>query len=70
MWWWDADGRDEDLGAAVYGYRDEVVELAVGVVVVCLAGGAADLGEGKIDAKGEVFVCEVCFEVVDDLEQY
>jgi len=42
--WGDTDGGDEDLCAGVDGYGDEVVELAVGVVVVCLAGGAADLG--------------------------
>ena len=61
MGWGDADGGDEDLCAGVDGYGDEVVELAVGVVVICLASGAADLGQGEVDAKGEAFICEVCF---------
>lgn len=37
------------------------------VVVVCFAGGAADLGEGEVDAEGERRVVEVGFEVIDDL---
>ena len=58
---WDADGGDEELGAGGYGDFDEVVELAVGVVVVGLAGGAADLGEGEVDAEGEIGRGEVGF---------
>lgn len=65
--WWDANGRDEELGTGVYGHCYQVVELAMGVIVVCFAGGAADLGESQVDAEGEAFVGEVCFEVVDNL---
>jgi len=67
VWGWDANGGDEEFGARVDGDGDEVVELAVGVVVVGLAGGAADLGEGQVDAKRERLIGQVCFEVVDDL---
>ena len=42
----DADGRNEDLCAVTDGDLDELVELAVGVVVVGLASAAADLWEG------------------------
>ena len=56
MWWWDADGGNEYLGAGVDGHGYEVVELAVRVVVVCLAGAAADLGECEVNAEGEGFV--------------
>ena len=51
-----ADGGDEDLGAVLDRDFDELVELAVGVVVVGFAGGAADLWEGEVDAEGEGFV--------------
>lgn len=51
-----ADGGDEDLGAVLDRDFDELVELAVGVVVVGFAGAATDLREGKVDAEGEGFV--------------
>jgi hypothetical protein len=34
---WDPDGRDEELGAVSDGYLDELVEVAVCVVVVGFA---------------------------------
>jgi hypothetical protein len=49
----DANGGDEDFGAVTDGDFDELVELAVGVVVVGFAGGAANLREGEVDAEGE-----------------
>jgi hypothetical protein len=64
---WDSDSRNEDLGAVADRHFDELVELPVRVVVVGLAGGAADLGQGEVNAKGAVFVVEVFFEFVDDL---
>lgn len=63
----DADCGDEDLCAAVDRYGDEVVELAVGVVVICLASAAADLRQSEIDAEREGFIGEIRFEIVDDL---
>ncbi len=62
-------GGDEDLRAVADGDFDELVELAVGVVVVGFAGAAADLREGEVDAEGEGFVGEVGFEVVYYLEE-
>lgn len=61
----DADGRDEEFRALGDDDGDEVVEEAVRVVVVCLAGGAADGGEGEVDAEGEGGVREEGFELVD-----
>jgi hypothetical protein len=48
----DAHGGDEDLGAVFDGDFDEFVKLAVGVVVVGLACGTADLGKREVDAEG------------------
>lgn len=64
---WDADGGDEYFGAVLDRNFDELVELSVGVVVVGLAGGAADLGKGEVDAEGCVLVGQVFLEFVDDL---
>lgn len=61
----DADGRDEQFGALVDDDVDELVEEPVRVVVVRLAGGAADGGEGEVDAEGEGGVREEGFELVD-----
>ena len=53
MCWGYPDGGDEDLGSVADRHFDEFVQLAVRVVVVGFAGGAADLGEGEVDAEGE-----------------
>ncbi len=37
------------------------------VVVVCLAGGTANLWKCKVDAEGERFIGEIRFELVNDL---
>jgi hypothetical protein len=42
--WRHSDGADEELRTVLDRYFDQLVELAVCVVVVCLACGAADLG--------------------------
>jgi hypothetical protein len=62
-----ADGRHEQLGSIADGDFDELVELAMRVVVVRLAGRAANLGEREVYAEWEGWVGEVGFEVVDDL---
>lgn len=63
----DPHRADEQLRPILDRDLDELVELAVGVIVVCFAGGAADLGEGEVDAEGERFVGEIRFELVDDV---
>lgn len=50
--WGYTDGGHEDFSSVADGHFDELVEVAVGVVVVGFACGAADLGEGKVDTKG------------------
>lgn len=61
----DADGGDEQCRAFVDDDVDELVQEAVCVVVVCFAGGAAEGGEGEVDAEGEGGGREEGFEVVD-----
>jgi hypothetical protein len=63
----DTHGGDEDFGPVPDGHFDQLVELPVRVVVVCLAGGAADLGQGEVYAEGERRVCQVRLQFVDDL---
>lgn len=48
-----ADGADEEGGAFVDDDVDQLVQLAVRVVVVCFAGGGREGGEGEVDAEGE-----------------
>lgn len=62
----DADGADEEAGAALDGDVDELVQLAVGVVVVGLAGAAADLGQGEVDAERQVRRRQVRLELGHD----
>lgn len=50
--WWDTDGTDEELGLLLDNDVDQLVELTLGVVVVGLTGGAADLGDKEIDTEG------------------
>jgi len=47
-----ADGADEEGGAFVDDDVDQLVQLAVCVVVVCFAGGRREGGEGEVDAEG------------------
>ena len=61
----DADGRDEERRAFGDDDVDELAQAAVGVVVVGFAGGAADGGEGEVDAEGEGGGCEEGFQLVD-----
>jgi hypothetical protein len=67
--WRHADGRHEQARAGLDGDVDELVELAVGVVVVRGAGAASDLGEGEVDTEGEGRVAEGGFELGDDLAE-
>jgi hypothetical protein len=46
----DANGRDEEGRALLDHDVDQLWELALGVVLVGLAGGAADLREEEVDA--------------------
>ena len=69
MWWRDSDSADEQLCALLDRDGDQLVQLAVGVVVVGLARAVADLGESKVDAEGEVLGGEVFLELVDDLAE-
>lgn len=61
----DAYGGDEELSALFDGDSYEIVELAVGVIMVCLAGAVADLGKGEVHAEGEVWRGQVRLELVD-----
>ncbi len=63
-----ADGGDEDFRAVADRHFDQLVQLAVRVVVVRLSCGTADLGQGEVDAEGEIGGGQVGFEVVYDLE--
>ena len=45
MWRRDADGGDEESSTFGYGDGDELVKLAVGVIMVGLACCASDFGE-------------------------
>nr|POE63738.1 hypothetical protein CFP56_04641 [Quercus suber] len=63
---WDADSADEERRFLLDRNADQLVELAVGVVVVGLARAAADLWERKIDAEGQRLVREVFFDLMDD----
>lgn len=57
------NGAHKELRPVVDDHVDELVELAVCVVVVCLAGVAADLWEGEVDAEGERLVLEQGLEL-------
>lgn len=61
----NTDSGDEELGALLNDDGEEVVELAVGVVFVGLAGRAADLGEEEVDTERSVLVVEVALKVLD-----
>jgi len=65
----DAHGGHKQLGARLDGDVDQLVQLAVGVVVVGLAGVAADLGEGEVDAEGQVRGFEKGLHLGDDFPQ-
>ena len=59
--WWDPDRGDEETSFLLDRHGDEVVELPVRVIVVCLSGTLADLGEREVDAEGEIWGAEVGF---------
>jgi hypothetical protein len=46
------DGTDKELGALLDDNVDELIKLALGVVVVGLASAAADLGDEEVDTEG------------------
>lgn len=48
----DTDGTDEELGTLLNDDGDELVELALGVVVVGLTSGATDLGKEEVNTEG------------------
>jgi len=68
--WRHSDGADKELRAVLDRYFDQFVELAVCVVVVCLACGAAHLGESEVDTEREGFISQMRLEFVDYLEGY
>ena len=60
----DADGRDEDGRALLDDHVDQLRELALRVVLVGLAGGAADLGEEEVDAPRRRLVDEALLDLL------
>ena len=68
--WRHSDGADEELRTVLDRYFDQLVELAMGVIVVCPACGAADLGKSEVDTEREGFISQMRFEFVDYLEVY
>lgn len=69
MWRRDSDGADEQLCALLDGDGDQLVQLAVGVIVVGFARAVADLRESEINTEREIFRSEVLLELVDDLAE-
>jgi len=67
---WDTDGRDEEAGARLDDDVDELVELALGVVVVGLSCAAADLGKQEVNTEGRVLVLEKALELGNLLSQH
>lgn len=65
FFWWDTNSRDEKLGT----FRDTDInklwELPLCVVIVGLAGTAADLWDKKIDTERSVLVVEMLLESID-----
>jgi len=68
--WWDTDGRDEELGARLDDNVDELVELALGVIVVGLAGVTANLWEKEIDTEWSVLIVQVRLELSNLLAEH
>jgi len=66
----DTDGGNEELGARLDDDVDELVELALGVVVVGLAGIAANLGKEEIDTEGSVLVDKMRLELLNLLAEH
>lgn len=62
----DTDGTDEELGTLVDDDVNEVVERTLGVVVVGLAGAAADLGDKEVDTEGEVGAGKPLLDLLDN----
>jgi hypothetical protein len=62
---WNADGADEERGLFLNDDVNELVQLALLVVIVGLAGASADLGKQKIDAELAVWVFQVRLELVN-----
>jgi hypothetical protein len=48
----NTDGADKELGALLDDNVDELVKLALGVVVVGLTSRTTDLGDEKVDTEG------------------
>lgn len=59
-------GTDEQLCAILNGDFNQLVQLAVRVVVVGLARAATDLRQREIDAKRQRLVVQVALELIDD----
>ena len=64
-----AHGGHKQPRAILDGDVNQLVEVAVGVVVVGLAGAAADLRQREVDAEGQRWVVQVRLDLVDDLLQ-
>ena len=64
---WHTNSRDEYFGTGVDCDRNKVIELAVGIVVIRFASGAANLWKSEIDTEWEVLVGKIGFEIIDDL---
>jgi hypothetical protein len=56
---WDANGGDKEFGARFDDDVDEFGKFAFGVVVICLSGAAADLGDEQIDTEWGVLVVKM-----------
>lgn len=67
MRWRNANGRNEDLCAAVNGNSDQVVKLSVGVIMVRFPCRATDLWQGEIDTEWEGLIGQILFELINDL---
>jgi hypothetical protein len=48
----NTDGADEELGTLLDDDVDELVELALGVVIVGLTGRTTNLGDEEVDTEG------------------
>lgn len=66
----DTDGGDEQLGAGLDDNVDELIELALGVVVVGLSGVATNLGQKQIDTEGSLLVGQGLLELGNLLTQH
>ena len=65
----DPDRRDEQFRLLFDHDVDEFRQAALSVVVVCFASGAADGGEGEVDAERERGVSEEGFQFTDHVAQ-